>query len=82
MPNGVIDIKELHTYIEPSLVVRNRNLEHKDFPNSSKRFIYPMRICRDSDFTSRSVEVSESFSKRIKIRLCPDIEKDDQNYVI
>ena len=56
--NGV-NITELHTYIVPSIVIRDRNDNYTDLIDGSKRYITPMRKCRETDFTSRNIEVSK-----------------------
>jgi hypothetical protein len=48
-PNG-IDMSELLTIIEPSVIINFRNKEYTDSPYNTRSLIYPMRVCKISDF--------------------------------
>ena len=56
-----VDIDELHTYVEPVIVVAIRNKYFQNVPGNMKRIIYPFRQCKREDFTSRSYIVTELF---------------------
>jgi hypothetical protein len=64
---------ELLTYIEPSIIVSIRNKNYTDAPDNMKRILYPMRICKISDFKDIGYEAPESFLNLTKNRLCPHI---------
>ena len=77
-----IDIEELNTYVEPTIIIGHRNENFTDFPGNMKRIIYPMRQCKESDFTSTGYKVTSNFkNQKIIHRLCPDIPKDKENVV-
>ena len=63
-------MQELLTYFEPNIVVRERNENFTHLFDFSKRYIYPMRVCRISDFQDRGFYL-DGFD--VKNRLCPDI---------
>ena len=86
-----IDVIKLRRYIEIALILENRNKNHKFEPDkvtgaypdyNMTRILYPMKLCTKEDFISRKYDVSEKFASKLKNRLCPDIEKDDPNYII
>ena len=40
-----INLKELLTYIEPTVILAHRNENHTDAPGNMKRMIFPMKQC-------------------------------------
>jgi hypothetical protein len=75
-PNG-IDMAELLTYIEPTIVIGVRNRSFTDAPDYMRRIIYPMRICHIKDFTDIGYESSHNFDKSVRNRLCPHVPVDE-----
>ena len=41
-----------------------------------------MKVCSATDFDKKGFEMNDEFSDSLKYRLCPDIPKDDPNYII
>ena len=74
---------ELLTYFEPVISVRLRKeIITSNFDNSH-RYIYPMKICEQSDFKTRGYIFDENFASTVKYRLCPNItEENKDHYVI
>ena len=65
LTNDGIDLNELHTYIEPLLVIGIRNKDYPpDVPDNVRRYFYPFRKCTKEDFTSRGYNVTELFHKK------------------
>ena len=58
MPDNNINISELHKYVVPAIVVRDRNEKYTDLEDKSKRYITQMRICKNSDFKSRNYKLT------------------------
>ena len=77
-----VNLNELYKYVEPVVVVRSRNVDFSDHYDSSKRYIYPMRVCTQQDFIQRNFIVNKNFAESVKYRLCPDISEDDENFII
>jgi hypothetical protein len=68
---------ELRSYLDPTVIVAFRHTNFTDLPANIKRVIYPMRICKESDFSESGFNVTPAFLKKLKYRLCPDIPNDD-----
>ena len=71
-----LDLDELLTYIEPTVIIAHRNSDFVDAPSRMKRVIYPMRRCSEQDFVDHGYTVTPLFKARIINRLCPDIPKE------
>jgi len=41
-----------------------------------------MKVCSATDFDKEGFEMNDEFSDSLKNRLCPNIPKDDPNYLI
>ena len=41
-----------------------------------------MKKCQPTDFDKKGFKMTDEFSKTLNKRLCPDIPKDDPNYII
>ena len=80
LPDGII-MSELLTFFEPNIVVRHRNENYTSHDNS-KRYIYPMKVCEKSDFTSRGYKLDSESEARISSRLCPDINAANADHYI
>ena len=46
------------------------------------RIFYPMKLCTKDDFALRGYPVTDEFNSKLKSRLCPDISRDDPNYLV
>ena len=79
-PDG-INLPELLTFFEPNIVVRHRNENYTSYDNS-KRYIYPMKVCEKSDFTSRGYKFDDESAAGISKRLCPDINAANADHYI
>ena len=76
-----LNMTELRTYFEPTIIIAHRNENFTDAPGQMRRSIYTMRQCEEKDFTSVGYKVSPLFRKKLKHRICPNIP-DDSNYKV
>ena len=77
-----IDLDELMTYMEPVIKIRERKEVYSHLTDSSKYYLYPMKVCEIKDFESRGYNVTEDFKKVLRNRLCPNVPDDAPEYIV
>ena len=83
LKDGSLDLPELRKFVEPVLIVEHRSLNNTSGSDDGyKRILYQMRMCTKEDYISKKYKVTPMFETKLKSRICPDINKDDEKYMV
>ena len=55
-PEGIV-MEELLNFMEPAITIRDRNHNYTNY-DTSKRYLYPMKVCEANDFIKRGYKMS------------------------
>jgi len=55
-PDGIV-LEELLNFMEPAITIRDRNHNYTNY-DTSKRYLYPMKVCEANDFIKRGYKMS------------------------